>query len=236
MQFLTRIVLHHQEVDWYACNVGSFHAEKAMDPAVTLTDDDYIQRLLLGDDRVLVRCAAHAVGVRKLEVLVTHYVDKRENITAAKIERAITSAMGGLLVPGVKDHNQAALALLEQSGEDEMSTELQQLMLDTLSDLTYSVETGGSEKKRVNARIEKLLTANTSLRLEPIALALARHRPRKSYAIGAYPAQWNDGCKVTVRRLTHLFVCAATQFFSGMRRRRRVFTSFGTSILWTSGK
>ena len=121
MQFLTRIVLHHQEVDWYACNVGSFHVEKAMDPAVTLTDDDYIQRLLLGDDRVLVRCAAHAVGVRKLEVLVTHYVDKRENITAAKIERAITSAMGGAAVLAAFAHNQPALALPEQRGGGEMS-------------------------------------------------------------------------------------------------------------------
>ena len=35
-----------EEVDWYACNVGSFHIKQSMDPAVALVQNEDVKRWL----------------------------------------------------------------------------------------------------------------------------------------------------------------------------------------------
>ena len=40
-----------EEVDWYCCNVGSFHVRQAMDPSKGVDDENIKRRLLEGEDR-----------------------------------------------------------------------------------------------------------------------------------------------------------------------------------------
>ena len=42
-----------EEVDWYACNVGSFHIKQSMDPAVPLVQNEDVKRWLMLDDDVV---------------------------------------------------------------------------------------------------------------------------------------------------------------------------------------
>jgi hypothetical protein len=62
-----------EEVDWYVCNVASYHVKQSMDPSLALVENKDLKRLLLADDETIVRAAAVAVGLSELEVLLTHF-------------------------------------------------------------------------------------------------------------------------------------------------------------------
>ena len=47
-----------EEVDWYACNVGAFHAKQAMDPAVRVADDAGLQRCCFCRAKIVCWCGA----------------------------------------------------------------------------------------------------------------------------------------------------------------------------------
>ena len=64
------------QVDWYCCNVGSFHVTSAMDPSVALTEDENAKLWVLHNDRVLARTVARAVGAEELYLLSTYFQEK----------------------------------------------------------------------------------------------------------------------------------------------------------------
>ena len=46
-----------EEVDWYACNVGSFHIKQSMDPTVSLVQNEDVKRWLIGStDDIMTLC------------------------------------------------------------------------------------------------------------------------------------------------------------------------------------
>ena len=132
-----------------------------------------MQRFLLGDDTVLVKAAAAAVGTEPLKALVIHFTEKGELVKAAQIEFALSAFGTGRSA----EHENAVLALLEQSGE--ATLQVQQMEVDILVWKAYHSKTKKSdEAKRYRKRIEEPLAANSALRTEPIGLAFAQHWPR----------------------------------------------------------
>ena len=68
-----------------------------MDPSVSyLADDHVMQRFLLGDDKVLVKAAAAAVGTEPLKALVIHFTEKGELVNYRFWMAAALSVMSGL--------------------------------------------------------------------------------------------------------------------------------------------
>ena len=63
-----------EEVDWYVCNVASYHAKQSMDPAVVLVENEDLKRWLLLDDVTIARTAAVAAGMVELETLLAHFI------------------------------------------------------------------------------------------------------------------------------------------------------------------
>jgi hypothetical protein len=80
-----------EEVDWYTCNVGSFHIKQSMDQSVPVTENEDVARWLMLNDAVLFRQTALAVGEETLEVLVAHFTGMSPWVEAAK-------ARGGLYI------------------------------------------------------------------------------------------------------------------------------------------
>ena len=81
-----------EEVDWFVCNVGSFHASRAMDPSVGVAEDENIKRWLLMSDQVLVKAVAKAVGAEGMATLVAHFVQAEAWLEAAALEWAAATA------------------------------------------------------------------------------------------------------------------------------------------------
>jgi hypothetical protein len=61
-----------EEVDWYVCNVASYHVKQSIDPSLLLMENEDLKRWLLLDDEMLMRAVAVAVGQVDLESLVAH--------------------------------------------------------------------------------------------------------------------------------------------------------------------
>ena len=97
------------QVDWYCCNVGPYHARRAMDPSVGVADDEDIKRWVVDEEGVVARAVTKAVGVDGLDVLVEHFTLQGELLSAAKLQWAIAS--GGSLVD--EGRMKAALALID---------------------------------------------------------------------------------------------------------------------------
>jgi hypothetical protein len=51
-----------EEVDWYVCNVGSFHIKQSMDRSVPVVENKEVARWLMVEDTVLFQQTALAVG------------------------------------------------------------------------------------------------------------------------------------------------------------------------------
>ena len=96
------------QVDWYCCNVGPYHAMRAMDPSVGVADDEDIKRWVVDEDGVVAGAVAKAVGTDGLEALVEHFTSEGELLSAAKLQWAI--ACGGTFVD--EGRMKAALALI----------------------------------------------------------------------------------------------------------------------------
>ena len=111
------------QVDWYCCNVGSYHAKLAMDPSKGVADDEDIKRWVVDEDAVVAGAVAKAVGLAGLDVLVEHFTSKSELLSAAKLQWAIANAAGTFLD---EEPVKAALALIDDNGLS--SEEAQQLV------------------------------------------------------------------------------------------------------------
>jgi hypothetical protein len=73
-----------EEVDWYVCNVASYHMKQSMDASLALVENEDLKRLLLLGDETIVRAAAAAVGVSELEVLTARFSASRGVVRGGK--------------------------------------------------------------------------------------------------------------------------------------------------------
>ena len=97
------------QVDWYCCNVGPYHAMRAMDRSVGVADDEDVKRWVVDEDAVVAGAVAKAVGPDGLDALVEHFTSEGEPLSAAKLQWAI--ACDGALVD--EERMKAALALVD---------------------------------------------------------------------------------------------------------------------------
>ena len=103
------------QVDWYCCNVGPYHATRAMDPSVGVADGEDIKRWVVDEDAVVAGAVAKAVGTDGLEALVERFTSEGEVLSAAKLQWAI--ACDGVLVD--EGRMKAALALIDGLATEE---------------------------------------------------------------------------------------------------------------------
>jgi hypothetical protein len=199
-----------EEVDWYVCNVGSYHVKQSMDPSIALVENEDLKRLLLLDDETIVRAVAVAVGVGELESLLGHCRAAMEWVEAAKVAWAM-----GMVSSGVADrskHSKAALILLENA--EASTTAVQQLELDWRSAMAFRVV--GSERKQNNARVMELMAQNKSLHIDPLSAYFSSVVLEVWALFGIHPKMWDAG-KIatadTVHDGLHLFIHTGMPLF-----------------------
>jgi hypothetical protein len=178
-----------EEVDWYVCNVASYHVKQSMDPSVPLVENEDLRRWLLLGDEAVTRAAAAAAGEAELELLVAQYSAGEEWFEAAKVSQAVIMVSAST-VDRLR-HGRAALDFLQQVVS--ATTQTQQLELDLRSSLGFMLSNKGGERKRNAGRIEELMKHNNSLRVDPLALLLTSVTTRVWALCGAYPALWDAG-------------------------------------------
>jgi hypothetical protein len=188
-----------EEVDWYVCNVASYHVKQSMDPLLALVGNEDLNRLLLLDDETIVRAAAVAVGMAELEMLLAHYSAAEEWVEAAKVAWAMGMVSGG---SDRLKHGKSALDLLAQAGS--VTPQAQQLELDMRGSLVLVMRTG-PEKKGNIARMTELMSQNKSLRVDPLALYLMSIYPALFALFGLHPKMWDAGKIATVDTITEGF-------------------------------
>jgi hypothetical protein len=191
-----------EEVDWYVCNVASYHVKQSMDPSVPLVENGDLRRWLLLEDEAITRAAAGAAGVAELEVLVAHCSAGEEWFEAAKVSQAMSmvSASSADRIT----HGRAALDLLQQVVS--ATPQIQQLELDLRSSLGSSMSKTLGEKKRNAGRMEELMKHNSSLREDPLGLYMISVVPRLMALCGMHPAFWDAG-QVATEKTAQEGVC-----------------------------
>jgi hypothetical protein len=176
-----------EEVDWYVCNVASYHVKQSMDPSSALVVNDDVKWLLLAGDQTSVRAAAVAVGLSELEPLLVHYSVAEEWTEAAKV----AWAMGMVSVGSDRTrHGKAALELLAKA--ESTTAAVQQLELDMRGVMLYSMITGPAKKQSM-ARMQELMAQNKSLRIDPISLFMMLYQLRLCVLFGQHPKMWDAG-------------------------------------------
>jgi hypothetical protein len=192
----TAKVFEGEEVDWYVCNVASYHVKQSMDPLLALVENEDLKRLLLLDDETIVRAAAVGVGISGLEMLLAHCSAAEEWVEAAKVAWAIGMVSGG---SDRKKHAKSALDLLAQAGS--ATPQAQQLELDMRGTLTLSMRTG-PEKNTNTARMTELMAQNKSLRVDPLGLYFMSIFPVVVALLGLHPKMWDAGKIATADTVT----------------------------------
>jgi hypothetical protein len=179
-----------EEVDWYVCNVGSFHIKQSMDWSVPVTENEDVARYLMLDDTVLFRQTALAAGEEELDLLVAWFVAKSQWVEAAKAKWAMYYVSSNQSVAMMDE----VVELLEKCGPSRTSRALQ-LELDVIGSYTYNVhkKTGTPAKARVSARIVEL-SKNSSLRRDPWNLVFGSIYPKLMVLFYIIPMVW-DGAK-----------------------------------------
>jgi hypothetical protein len=189
-----------EEVDWYVCNVASYHVKQSMDLSMSLMMNEDLKRLLLLDDETIVRAAAVAVGMSELESLLAEYSTVEEWIAAAKVAWAMGMVSGS---SDRLDHGKMALGLLAQAGSATPQT--QQLELDMRGTLAMTMRTGNPDYKVNIARMTELMAQNKSLRVAPLALAFMSILPALYALFGVHPKMWDAGKIATADTVTEGF-------------------------------
>jgi hypothetical protein len=188
-----------EEVDWYVCNVASYHVKQSMDQALALVENKALKRLLLLDDATIVRAVAVVVEMSELEVLTAHYSAAAEWIEAAKVAWAMGMVSGG---SDRKKHGKSALDLLAQAGSGK--AQAQQLEIDMRGTLAFAMRTG-PEKKVNTARMIELMAQNKSLRMDPLALFYMSVFSAVVALFGMHPKLWDAGKIATADTVTEGF-------------------------------
>jgi hypothetical protein len=177
-----------EEVDWYICNVASYHVKQSMDPSLPLVANEDVKRLLLTDDETIVRAAAVAVGMAELELLLEHCIAAEEWIEAAKVAWVVGMVSGGS--DDNTRHGKAALDLLAKA--ESVTTAVQQLELNMRGTLVFNMRTG-PDKKQTVGRMQELMARNSSLRMDPLGQYMISVLPRLMALFGAHPRMWDAG-------------------------------------------
>jgi hypothetical protein len=178
-----------EEVDWYVCNVGSFHIKQSMDRSVPVAENKDVARWLMVDDAVLFQQTALAAGEEELGALVAHFSGRSQWVEAAKVRWAVYYVSSSQTVMMMDE----VMALLEKCGPTRTSRGLQ-LELDVISSYRYQGRyvSGSAERTQIGARIAEL-TQNPSLRTNPWNLVLGGIFPKVVVLFGATPKAWEDG-------------------------------------------
>jgi hypothetical protein len=180
-----------EEVDWYVCNVGSFHIKQSMDGSVPVAENTDVARWLMVEDTVLFQQTALAVGEEELEALVAHFAGRKQWMEAAKARWAVyyvSSSQAAEMLDEVME-------LLEKCGTTKTNRGLQ-LELDIISAYKYQsrYRSGSAERVQIGARIA-VLSQNPSLRTDPWGLALGGIFPKLIVLVSASTRAWEDGKK-----------------------------------------
>jgi hypothetical protein len=180
-----------EEVDWYVCNVGSFHVKQSMDKSVPVAENKDMARWLMVDDTVLFQQMALAVGEEAMGALVAHFVDTSQWVEAAKAKYAeyyVSSSQEVAIMDEVME-------LLEKCGPTRTNRGLQ-LELDVVGSYKYQgrYPNGTAERTQIGARLAEL-SQNPSLRTDPWNLIMGGIFPKVTFLVGATPKAWDDGKK-----------------------------------------
>jgi hypothetical protein len=178
-----------EEVDWYVCNVASYHIKQAMDPSLLALENEDVKRWLLVNDETLVRAAAVTVGMAVLESLVAQYSAGEEWLEAAKLTWAI--GMVSTASVGRVTHGTSALDLLEQAGS--ATAEAQQLELDIRGTIGHGMGTNGPAQKHNITQMKELIKRNSSLRQDPVGLYFSSVFVQLLAACGSHCSFWDAG-------------------------------------------
>eukprot|EP00935_MAST-01C_sp_MAST-1C-sp1_P001221 g1221.t1 len=160
-----------EEIDWYICNVGSFHMSHAIDPSTSPAQSADLRGWLLTEDDVLSHQAAITMGVEGLAVLAAEYVAEGAHFQAAKAKYAASKC------DEVASNNRMRAPLLREAHkllQPITTPESQQLRWDVLSSMAYVLQTiiadfvGSDEQVSMMAELEEL-GSNATLRRDALA-------------------------------------------------------------------
>jgi hypothetical protein len=178
-----------EEVDWYVCNVGSFHIKQSMDGLVPVAENKDVARWLMVEDTVLFQQTTLAVGEGELEALVAHFVGRKQWVEAAKVRCAVYFVSSSQSLAMLDE----AMELLEKCGPTKTNRGLQ-LELDTISSYKYQARylAGTAKRVEIGARIA-VLSQNPSLRTDPWSLILGSIFLKLVFLVGTSAKAWEDG-------------------------------------------
>jgi hypothetical protein len=181
-----------EEIDWYVCNVGSFHIKQSMDRSVPVTENEEVARYLMLSDTVLFQQTALAVGEEELVALSAHFAGESQWVKAAKSRWAVYFVSSSPSLAMMDE----VMELLEKCGPTRTSGALQ-LELDVISSSKYQYKytPGSAGRAQVGARIAEL-GQNPSLRTDPWGLVTSSIYPKMMMLIGAISAAWAGGKKI----------------------------------------
>jgi hypothetical protein len=183
-----------EEVDWYACNVGSFHIKQSMDQSVPVTENEDVARWMMVNDSVLFQQTALAVGEEALVALATYFTGRSQWVEAAKARWAVYFVSSRQSLAMMDE----VMELLEKCGPTRTGSALQ-LELDVIGSFGYNTQpkyaTGSAARTQLGARMAEL-GQNPLVRTSPWTLLIAGVYPKYAVAIGAVPTAWEGGKRV----------------------------------------
>jgi hypothetical protein len=183
-----------EEVDWYTCNVGSFHIKQSMDGLVPVTENEDVVRWMMLSDTVLFQQTALAVGEEALGALIAHFTDTSLWVEAAKARWAVYFVSSSPSLAMLD----AVMELLEKCGPTRTSSALQ-LEFDVIGSYTYNHQpkftTGSAARTQLGARIAEL-GQNPLVRTSPWTLAIGGVYPKTAMLVGAPHVAWEGGKRI----------------------------------------
>jgi hypothetical protein len=183
-----------EEVDWYTCNVGSFHVKQSMNPSVPVTESEDVMRWMMVSDTVVYQQTALAVGEEALQLLVAHFTDRSQWVEAAKARWAVYFVSSNQSVAMMDE----VMELLEKCGPTRTSGALQ-LEFDVISSFNYNTQpkyaTGSAARTQLGVKIAEL-GQNPLVRTNPWNLALGGLYPKMAMMVGLAPLAWEGGKRV----------------------------------------
>jgi hypothetical protein len=187
-----------EEVDWYTCNIGSFHIKQSMDRSVPVAENEDVMRWMMVNDSVLFQQTALAVGEEVLESLVAHFTGRSQWVEAAKARWAVCYISGSQRVEAWAMMNDV-MELLEKCGPTRTSGALQ-LEFDVIGSFQYNTQpkyaTGSAARAELGARIAEL-GQNPLVRTDPWKLVIGSIYPKAAVMQGLVPTVfWEGGGKV----------------------------------------
>jgi hypothetical protein len=184
-----------EEVDWYTCNVGSFHIKQSMGQSVPVTENEDVMRWLMVNDTVLFQQTALAIGEEALEALVAHFTERSPWVKAGKARWAVYFVSSSPSLAMLDE----VMELLEKCGPTRTSAALQ-LEMDVISGYQYNHQpkftTGSAARAQLGARISEL-GQNSLVRISPWALVIGEVYPKAAPMTGLVPFSWEGGKRAT---------------------------------------